>query len=138
MPRAPELARPVVAQIVEQLRFANGTIDVSLSPEELGRLTLSLTAQDGALAVTVAAERPETLDLIRRHLDILQQEARDAGFSGISFDFGGSKGEDSNGRKAIEPTGNGEGAMTAPTGQPALPTQTQIRSGSTRGLDIRL
>ncbi len=136
-----EQARPVIAQIVEQLRLsngANGTVDVTLSPEELGRLTLSLSAQDGALAVTVAADRPETLDLIRRHLDLLQQEARDAGFTGLSFDFGNPKGGDSPPRQPAQFGTGGDVPSVALPQQTHAPRPIQNLTGPTGGLDIRL
>ena len=88
----PELPRAIAAQIIEAMRAGTGIVDVTLWPEELGRLTLSLAAQESAMSVTVAADRPETLELIRRHMDVLLEEARSAGFSDVAFGFAGDGG----------------------------------------------
>ncbi len=66
---------------------ATGATELVLSPEELGRVRLNLTSLDGALTVVVQAERPETQDLLRRHIDILAQEMRDIGFRDVGFSF---------------------------------------------------
>lgn len=82
--------RPATAhQIVDAIRQGPGRVELTLSPEELGRVTLTIASQDGTMTVMVSAERPETLDLIRRHIDLLMQEARSAGFAGLEFGFGG-------------------------------------------------
>ena len=76
-----ETARAIATQIAEALRQGSGTIDVTLSPEELGRVRLSVGVSEGAMLVSISAERPETLDLMRRHIDILHAEARAEGFA---------------------------------------------------------
>lgn len=87
--RSPELPRPAVQQLIEALRLAPGRVDLALTPEELGRVTLTLQTQDGALSVIVFAERNETADLIRRSLDALLQEAKEQGFDDVNLGFGG-------------------------------------------------
>ena len=132
----PELPRPTLAQIVEAMRSGASTIDVTLSPEELGRVTLNLTTHDGVLSVIVQAERPETADLIRRSLDLLLAEAKTAGFDDVSFGFGGSgkgggfAGEERH--RAPESVPTAARTPQAPTleHRPAPPTAT--------GLDLRL
>lgn len=66
----------------------NRTVELTLSPEELGKVRMTLTSNDGAITVTVQAERPETLDLMRRNIDSLARDFRDMGYSNIGFDFG--------------------------------------------------
>ena len=130
----PELPRPALIQIVEAMRAGATTVDVTLSPEELGRVTLSLGTQDGVLNVIVQAERPETADLIRRSLDMLLAEAQDAGFEDVAFGFGGSgqeagQGEDQEPQdQAPAPAGSGLSSELAIS---------SARSAST-GLDLRL
>lgn len=66
----------------------DGPVEISLSPDELGKLRVSLWQDGSGLRVVVQAERAETLDLLRRNSDQLMQEIRDSGFSGGSLSFG--------------------------------------------------
>lgn len=88
-----EIARVVVDKLVGAVRASgDGIVDVQLSPEELGRVKLSLTVTDGGMLVAISAERPETLDLMRRHIDFLVREFREQGFTSIHFSFGQGNG----------------------------------------------
>ncbi len=90
----PEAARHVAAQIAVAVTNSNGkTTEIALNPEELGRVKLSLAAGDGVITVNVLADRPETQELLRRHIDILAQEFRQLGYTSISFSFGDQKGQ---------------------------------------------
>src|SRR6056297_1599890 len=92
----PEQARAVAVarQLAEATGLApNGQLEVSLSPEELGRVKLTITPHDAGLAIAIQAERPETLELMRRHIDVLVRELADEGFASLSFDFGQGGGE---------------------------------------------
>ena len=79
-------------RIVESLsQFPDRPVEVTLSPEELGRVRMSLATHDGALTMLVQADRPETLELLRRHIDTLAQDLRDLGFEDLTFAFGDQK-----------------------------------------------
>lgn len=67
---------------------ANRVIDLTLNPEELGRVRLSLSHSDSGLSVSVLAERPETLELLRRNIDVLAREFLDIGYQSAEFSFG--------------------------------------------------
>jgi len=129
-----ELARHAASQIAQVLANTNAkTTEISLNPEELGRVRLSMTAGDGAITLTIAAERPETSDLLRRHIDTLAQEFRDLGYDSLSFSFGASTDGD---------LGDGDGSPEDSTTEQfaemdvaATPT---LGSGQTSGLDLRL
>ncbi len=69
-----------------------GTIEVTLAPAELGEVQLSLAREGEHLRVQVIAERPETLDLLRRHGDSLLADLRAAGFAQTSLSFAGRDG----------------------------------------------
>lgn len=133
--RTPEAApRHVIQQILDQVQFRSGAVDVTMTPEELGRVTLSLALQDGAVHITIAADRADTLDLIRRHSDLLMQEARSAGYSSVSFGFSDQA---PNGNHGPE-----HGSDIVP-GDPAPPDPVVERSPADSmhalgGLDIRL
>lgn len=84
----PALARNIAAQIAEISQpTPNRPVDLALNPEELGKIRLTFTAENGALTVSVTAERPETLELMRRHIDTLAQDLRNAGYKDVSFGF---------------------------------------------------
>jgi hypothetical protein len=86
-----DMPRSVGPQLVEAVRQGrDGTVDVALNPEELGRVRLSLSGTDGQIHVAIQAERPETQDLLRRHIAQLQQDFRDLGYAEVTFDFGQS------------------------------------------------
>ena len=135
--KGPDLPRPALAQFAETLRTAPGVVDVTLRPDELGRLTLNMATQDGTITVTVTAERPETLELLRRNADLLLAEARAAGFDQVDLSFsshGGSPGERSH------ESDNGPHPLAAvPVQQPErFADSPTARAQATGRLDIRL
>jgi hypothetical protein len=136
-----ELGRTVASQLVETVRHGpGGSTDVALNPEELGRVRLSLQTQDGVLHVTVVAERPETHDLIRRNIGLLQADFRALGYTDVAFDFGAG-GEQSNRpdrpaeRPRDGPLVETQGDTAAAAAAPAA--DTRAGAASTR-LDLRL
>lgn len=68
-------------------------IELTLNPAELGRVRISMTPGDGTITVTVIAERPETLELMRRHADMLAQDFRHLGLGSAEFAFGRNPGQ---------------------------------------------
>ncbi len=132
-------ARSVIQQITHSVSrpHAEGVIEVRLQPEELGRVRLTMVAAEAGLNVQVTAERPETLDLIRRHIDMLESDLRDQGFDGMSFSFGaeGSDTPENRHRDAvpddrIETRAENESSIVAVVGAPTTSAQ--------RKLDIRI
>nr|WP_276514679.1 flagellar hook-length control protein FliK [Roseovarius nubinhibens] len=67
-----------------------GQVDLTLNPAELGRVRLSMAPGEAGLVVTIHADRPETLDLMRRHSEQLMQEFLQAGFERAELSFGGT------------------------------------------------
>jgi flagellar hook-length control protein FliK len=107
--------------------------EILLNPEELGRVRLSMTASEGAITLNVAADRPETMDLLRRHIDALAQEFRELGYDSLSFSFGS------------QTEGDASEEMTEPD-QPALSQMEELAAQpndralplANAGLDLRL
>lgn len=124
----------VTSQLVEVIRQApDGPVELTLRPEELGRLRITLTPQESGMIVSVQAERGETGDLLRRHIDLLDQELSDLGYTDIRFDFGqGTPRRDTprNTPPALE--------GTPPGPAPAQADQTPARRRTTGVLDIRI
>ena len=85
----PDMARHVASQMAVALqRSADGTTELTLNPPELGRVRMTLGAQDGMMVVQIIAERAETGDMMRRHIEVLAQEFRALGYDHLSFSFG--------------------------------------------------
>lgn len=76
-----------IADVVQHL--PNKPVEISLNPEELGRLRLAISITDAGLTVNVVVERPETLDLLRRHISTLDQEFQSLGYEDVAFSFNG-------------------------------------------------
>ena len=131
-PSAPARAAP--EQVVAAIRQSpDGVIDVQLSPEELGRVRITLTAAEGGLTVMLHAERTDTLDLLRRHIDTLASAYRDIGYAGLSFSFSGGDGA-GRGSAQAPPT---DAPAKAPESAAAVPPP--ARPATVAGsLDLRL
>jgi flagellar hook-length control protein FliK len=115
--------------VVSVAKDDSGTTEIALDPEELGRVRLHMTVTDQTVQIVIAAERPETSDLMRRHLDVLQQEFRSLGFQSVDLGFADEGGRNSP-KEAPKPT---HIAVEVPP-EELSPTQ-QIK---TTGVDIRL
>ena len=95
-----ETATSVLRQVIEGITTApdaaNDVIELQLRPEELGHLRFRMVQGEHGLLFSISADRPETLDLLRRHVDQLARSLSDLGYGGASFSFG--EGGQSNGR----------------------------------------
>jgi flagellar hook-length control protein FliK len=129
--------RTASTQVAEVTRDASsGAVEVRLDPEELGRLSISFSSRDAALTVTILADRPDTVDLVRRSMGEFLQDLRDLGFQNLSVDVGSSQGEGFNhmggdSTEVIPLPGDGP-----ESDQPATPLPTHAPRSA--GLDMRL
>ncbi|MGR3761360.1 flagellar hook-length control protein FliK [Roseobacteraceae bacterium NS-SX3] len=91
----PETPRMIAAQLAEAFAAkGDRNVDVALNPEELGRVKMRVTTSESGIVVAITTERPETGDLMRRHISELAEEFRRMGYQDISFEFsGGSAGQ---------------------------------------------
>lgn len=119
------VARQVIQQLADNGLMANGKVEISLSPEELGRVRLTASQTDQGVILIVQAERPETLDLMRRHLPDLMQDLQDMGFGDVSYS---GQRQQQNQEKAAGAIGAGA--------DPIEEAETQIVQAA--GLDLRL
>lgn len=87
-PTPPDLRH--VAATVSQGIVSNGpgTTEIQLSPEELGRVRLVIATTDSGTSVTITAERPETAEFLRRHIDQMERACRDLGLADTQISFG--------------------------------------------------
>ncbi|WP_157792230.1 flagellar hook-length control protein FliK [Pseudooceanicola marinus] len=143
----PDMARPLAQQIAQQIaqaagRAAQAPTEVRLDPEELGRVTLRLSTEDGGVTLHVTAERAETSDLMRRHISLLEESYRSLGYDRIEIAIngrqaGGHPGQGGHGNGQETPAGTGGAPLT----QPAPETSTAAPAaspGSSDRIDIRL
>jgi hypothetical protein len=113
-------------------------IELRLDPPELGRVSIDLRLDDGAVTASVSAERPETLDLLRRHADALQRELSSAGFERATLAFGDrGDGREGDARGLAGEREAGDGAALAEA-EPAPAIAPPRASGPLDRLDIRL
>jgi len=132
-----ETARLMAAQLADSFPNQTGKqIEIALNPEELGRVRMILSTSETGVAVSITTERPETLDLMRRHADLLSAELRRMGYEGIGFEFNGNSagGFDHNNEDG-SPGGFAEPSiLESETTTPTKPAQTAVSGG----LDLRL
>ena len=96
-----------------------------------------LSAADAAVTVTILAERPETLDLMRRNIDQLTRDFQQMGYDSITFSFGERQGDGNeqghSGAFAKDEAANNASNDTA---SPASLSQAPLQA--TSGLDLRM
>lgn len=74
--------------IVTSVQKTDQVLELRLDPPDLGKLSIELTTDDnGRVRAIVSAERPETLDMARRHVEQFRQELVRYGMSDIAMDF---------------------------------------------------
>lgn len=123
-----QITQQVVAAIAQS---GGGSIEITLNPEELGRVRVQLTPSDTGTFVVLQSERPDVLDVLRRHIDLLAQDLGDAGFENLEFDFSGF--DNDNEREGQDADGSTDGQPQA-----TLVTTNYRINLSDTGLDLRL
>jgi flagellar hook-length control protein FliK len=141
-PLRSDLAPHVARQMIEVMaQAAHRPTEIALSPQELGRVRMSVVTEDGSITVNIIAERPETLDLMRRHIDQLGQTFKSMGYESINFAFG--QGADSGEQNGTGPNGDQSGGTDSKLGNHLAGSAEEaavihLEAASTRGVDIRL
>jgi Flagellar hook-length control protein FliK len=137
---ASAVAMPV-AQVAAQVsaalgRTSDGATEFALSPDELGHVRLRLepdAANPDRMVVMISFERPETLDLFRRHAGELAEAIRAAGYSGADIGFEQREGNGTPDRRDETRTPG----FTALSDQPSPPPSAP-RHLAGASLDLRL
>ena len=84
--RTAETVKDIASQIKDAAQSKERShIEIRLNPEELGKVKISLSPQDAGGAVSIIVERPETLDLMRRHMDQLLKEFKSSGWVDVDL-----------------------------------------------------
>lgn len=133
----PDLSRLVSAQLVAAIQRGptDKSLDLTLNPAELGRVRISLTPGDAGIVVTIVAERPETLDLMRRHVDTLAQDFLGLGYGRAEFNFGQTPQRSGQGGGNGTAMAGGDNVTALQAGERAAPIIAPI---VTDRVDIRL
>ncbi len=131
-----ETARTIAGQLAASIstRPNTGGVEIALNPEELGRVSISLNGREDGFHLSIAAERPETLDLMRRHIAILSAELEKLGYGDLSLDLSMS-GDSSQHGDPSEPDPSSETVEMVRDADHKAPT---LSAGPERGLDMRL
>ncbi len=130
---------PVPRQVADAVvRMAGEVTEITLAPAELGKLRITLTRDPQGLVVLLSAERPEALELLRRHMDLLRQELAAQGEEGARLDFT-TAGQDG----GFAPPGGqaaGPGVAALPGAQADAPArvETVIRPALPGRIDMRI
>jgi len=88
----PMMARSIAQGAASLSRDPGAMLEIALDPPELGRVRLSFVEVNGALGLSIVADRPETVELMRRHLAVLADEFARAGLDAPSVDISGGRG----------------------------------------------
>ncbi len=124
-------------QMAEALqRLPDRPVELALSPRELGNVRMTISAAEGSITVNVLAERPETLDLMRRNIDELAREFQALGFDTISFAFSEGQQQTNDDHSDDAPLLTGTDAEHR--SDSAETPNTPVRLVETTGLDLRL
>ncbi|WP_170417295.1 flagellar hook-length control protein FliK [Ruegeria atlantica] len=131
-----ETARAIAGQMATVITAQpkSGAIEIALSPEELGRVSITLNGRDDGLHLTISAERPETLDMMRRHLAVLEEEFRNFGLGDLSFDLGTSANTEQNHSEHQKEAP----AETTQRAEPAVNASPNPKTGPIGRIDMRL
>jgi hypothetical protein len=92
----------------------SGGVELRLDLPELGAVTIDIATEDGVVRAVLSAERPETLDLMRRHAEALQRDLMAAGFGRADLSFADRRGGRSQGGPDAEVGGDEPAAPVAP------------------------
>lgn len=139
----PAMPPSMMTQLVEIARAAQDKpVHVSLNPEELGRVRMSVTTAETGVTLLIVAEKPETLDLMRRNMDQIAREMANAGFTDLQLSFGEGQGSTTSENNDETPAGQRDGinievedATAAATDEVVVQQSTVTHDGS---LDLRL
>lgn len=140
MQARPEMPPHIAQQLAQAMhRSPDRPLEIALNPAELGRVRMTLTATEAGITVNILADRPDTLDLMRRNIDDLGQSFADLGYEDIAFAFGqnGDPSDTENGEHS-----DGSGALVLDLEQDGAPVDDIPNSPRlailAEGVDIRL
>ncbi|MDD8022009.1 MAG: flagellar hook-length control protein FliK [Paracoccaceae bacterium] len=132
-------AHAITQQVAHAAAQSPGApVELTLAPEELGRVRLTLHSTDAGITVSIHAERPETLDMMRRNIDLLARDFRDQGYQMIAFNFGTESQRQDNPPMAEPDTAPARGSDPVDVVPAAVERPISSLGPSLGGLDLRM
>lgn len=140
LPRlASELPRLIATQLADAVRSnPDKPIELTLNPEELGRVRMSFQTEAASLNVILQVERPETLDLMRRHIEQLAQEMHELGYDKVSFSFQQQRQDTASNGQSLPTAQQLSTTRTDPVDPLETQDVVQVHVGGATGMDIRI
>ena len=87
-PLLPAMATSVWAQVIDAMNSsAMRSFQVQLAPIELGRVRITMNSTEAGVQVIIFAERPETLELLRKFAANFEKELTDIGYQHLDLTF---------------------------------------------------
>jgi len=81
-------ARAIASQLQDAAPKVPGkAVEITLNPQELGGVRMAMQMSENTIGISIVTERPETLDLLRRHIDQLATEFRELGYDHIDLNL---------------------------------------------------
>ncbi|MDP0927890.1 flagellar hook-length control protein FliK [Paracoccus onubensis] len=137
-PNTPSVIRQIADAVVTT---RNDSVEITLSPEELGKVRMILTGHERAPHLAIWAERPEILEQLRRNADLLMQQFSEEGMPDATLSFQDHRQRgDADQMNGDQPSGNEDNpshASAGPITGGSLAPETPIASG-TRRIDVRM
>ena len=131
-----DLPANVARQLSETMaRSVGKSVEIALHPAELGRVRMTLSPAETGMVVMVQADRPDTIELIRRNIDMLDSALGGLGYDDVTFSFGDTSGSDSDQPHEQTQAGPDSGQIEVTE---INVTQEHIRTPKVAGLDIRV
>jgi len=137
-------AEQIAVRISRAVQQGADRITLQLKPGSLGHIRVELEiGPDNRLIAVIAAERPETLDLLQRDARALERALNEAGLKtdsgSLSFNLRGDGGGGANGDNADDAGGDWSSYAAPPNTDIATPIPAYARTPSAGGgIDIRV
>ncbi|UWQ95660.1 flagellar hook-length control protein FliK [Rhodobacteraceae bacterium M385] len=129
------IAQQIASALANPSAEGDAPLELALDPPELGRVRMQMSEIAGVLTLTIQAERADTADLMRRHLDLLAQEFSDAGLDSPSVHISQDGAEHQERDDGDAPSQSTAANAPPASEEGALP---QPNLTATGGLDLRL
>ncbi|WP_193789475.1 flagellar hook-length control protein FliK [Salipiger sp. CCB-MM3] len=128
--------QPQIRQLAEAIIGAEeGSVELQLEPEELGRVSFNVKHSDQGVTLHITADRPETLELLRRHAEQLARYLQEHGYQNSSFSFAGGR----SGRQSAPQKLRDAGPRLASVEtNPSVTLAAESKRHASDGLDLRL
>ncbi len=128
--------QPQIRQLAEAIIGAeDGQVELQLEPEELGRVSFNVKHSDQGITLHITADRPETLELLRRHAEQLARYLQEHGYQNSSFSFAGGR----SGRQSAPQKLRDAGPRLASVEtNPSVTLAAESKRRASDGLDLRL